>query len=350
MRYIIKIPRKHIIYERVKFMKKLSKCTRKILSVLLTTLMVLAIFTVAPISANSANTNKEPVTSGSGVQDKLNTILSVYPTGSYFTASGRVCNSDQANDCKLSNIPSRGGLPSGATVVSVDGKEAWSCCAFAKYIFYCTFGISPTSCGTVNPANAQIGDYIEFKLTTGKHFAIYLGQDANYWYVYDSNFTSTPTNIVKYNRAISKSSVSVLAVYRASNYNEINNSGKFDFWGHDLQQTQNVSGTIKLWFKAINLEYSNSDVNVYIDNVCIGTIYPDKSGYYSININTCNYKNGVHKVEAVFRNTLGIEKYSSTLYIDIRNASFLIWDIPQGEITGYNKLWFKVNNCDYTNS
>lgn len=57
MRYIIKIPRKHIIYERVKFMKKLSKCTRKILSVLLTTLMVLAIFTVAPISASAATYN-----------------------------------------------------------------------------------------------------------------------------------------------------------------------------------------------------------------------------------------------------------------------------------------------------
>ncbi|MEE1125016.1 MAG: leucine-rich repeat protein [Acutalibacteraceae bacterium] len=54
-------------------MKKLSKCTRKILSVLLTTLMVLAIFTVAPISASAKTT--------------LDVLRSKYPHGSYWNGS-----------------------------------------------------------------------------------------------------------------------------------------------------------------------------------------------------------------------------------------------------------------------
>ena len=194
-------------------MRKLSKLAAVILTITLAFCMI----TVKPISANAVNTTMEQVGNGSGVQEKLNSIASVYPTGSYFTASGNVCYSNQSSDCQLSNIPSRGGLPSGATAANVT-RDAWSCCAFARYVFYCTFGLAPESCGTVSSSNAQIGDYMNL----GSHYAIYLGQDSTYWYVYDSNYTSPATNVVKYNRALRKSNFSSVQIHHASNYDTIN--------------------------------------------------------------------------------------------------------------------------------
>lgn len=196
-------------------MRKLSKLA----AVILTITLAFCMTTVNPIFVNAVNTTIEQVGSCGGVQEKLNSIASVYPTGSYFTASGNVCYSNQSSDCQLSNIPSRGGLPSGATAANVT-RDAWSCCAFARYVFYCTFGLAPESCGTVSSSNAQIGDYMNL----GSHYAIYLGQDSTYWYVYDSNYTSPATNVVKYNRALRKSNFSSVQIHHASNYDTINNS------------------------------------------------------------------------------------------------------------------------------
>lgn len=175
-------------------MRKLTK----IISAILCLSLLIGVINVVTFSSSAATTISEQVGSGN-VQDKINSIASVYPTGSYFTASGNVCYSNQSSDCQLSNILSRGGLPSGATAANVT-RDAWSCCAFARYVFYCTFGLAPESCGTVSSSNAQIGDYMNL----GSHYAIYLGQDSTYWYVYDSNYTSPATNVVKYNRALRK--------------------------------------------------------------------------------------------------------------------------------------------------
>ncbi len=193
----------------------MKKTCKKLVSLLLTLVITLSVLTVAPFAVSAADENAEQV---GGVQDTLNSILSVYPTGSYFTASGNVCYSNSSNDCKLSNIPSRGGLPSGSSVAAVTGN-AWSCCSFARYVFYCTFGVSPESCSTVSSSNAQIGDYMNL----GTHYAIYLGQDSTYWYVYDSNYTSPPTNVVKYNRALKKSNFSSVKIHHAPNYSNNSN-------------------------------------------------------------------------------------------------------------------------------
>lgn len=197
-------------------MKKINKA----ISAILCLSLLIVIIRVATFSSSAVTNILYQVCSGS-VQDKINSIASVYPTDSYFTASGNVCYSDQSSDCQLSNIPSRGGLPSGATAANVT-RDAWSCCAFARYVFYCTFGLAPESCGTVSSSNAKIGDYMNL----GSHYAIYLGQDSTYWYVYDSNYTSPATNIVKYNRALRKSNFSSVQIHHASNYDTINN--KFD--------------------------------------------------------------------------------------------------------------------------
>lgn len=194
-------------------MKKINKA----ISVILCLSLLIVIIRVATFSSSAVTNILEQVCSGS-VQDKINSIASVYPTDSYFTASGNVCYSNQSSDCQLSNIPSRGGLPSGATAANVT-RDAWSCCAFARYVFYCTFGLAPENCGTVSSSNAKIGDYMNL----GSHYAIYLGQDSTYWYVYDSNYTSPATNIVKYNRALRKSNFSSVQIHHALNYDTINN-------------------------------------------------------------------------------------------------------------------------------
>lgn len=193
-------------------MRKLTK----IISAILCLSLLIGVINVVTFSSSAATTISEQVGSGN-VQDIINSIASVYPTGSYFTANGNVCYSNQSSDCQLSNIPSRGGLPSGATAANVT-RDAWSCCAFARYVFYCTFGLAPESCGTVSSSNAQTGDYMNL----GSHYAIYLGQDSTYWYVYDSNYTSPATNVVKYNRALRKSNFSSVQIHHASNYDTIN--------------------------------------------------------------------------------------------------------------------------------
>ena len=185
---------------------------RKVSSVFLVLLILISAIYITPISVSAVG----------GVEEKLNIIKSVYPSDSYFTVSGGVCYSSQNSDCELANIPSRGGLPTGATVASVAGN-AWSCCSFAKYVFYCTFGLAPNSCWSVSQSEVKIGDYIDFYSTSyGHHYGIYLGQDSTNWYIYDSNFTSPATNRIRYYGAIRKSSVTIQDIRHATNYDQIN--------------------------------------------------------------------------------------------------------------------------------
>lgn len=186
---------------------------KKTVSIILSMLIVVSVFIVMPVFSNAAG----------GVETKINTIRKTYSDGTYFTSDGKVCNSNKSDRCKLSNIPSRGGLPTGAKVASVTG-DAWSCCSFARYVFYNVFGSKPESSISVASSNLKIGDYLHIKSGSYSHYTIFLGQDSNNWYVYNSNGTTTPTNIVKYNQAFQKSKWSFDFAYHAKNYDEINGS------------------------------------------------------------------------------------------------------------------------------
>lgn len=183
------------------------KQLKKILSLMLILIMC---FSVVPMTELGIEAE-----AASGVQAKLDAIKSVYPAGSYFTVSGGLYAYDKGTGCQLSNIPARGGLSSGAAAKNVMG-EAWSCCGFARYVFYNIFGTGSMS--QVSLSNAKIGDYVVFN----GHYGIYLSHDSTYVYVYDSNFTTSSTNRVGYNTRVPISRFS--AVYRASNYDEINGS------------------------------------------------------------------------------------------------------------------------------
>lgn len=158
-----------------------------------------------------------------GIERKMNSVLTVYPTGSYFTvaSSSSGCtssNHDTVNGnwcygCYLPNIPARGGLPSGAEV----NHEADTCCGFASYVFYCIFGHSKNVNTTVKSSGPVFGDMV----FTGSHWFIYLSEDSSNYYVYDANGYNGAKNKVIYDNYYPKSAVSSLTVYHANNYDEV---------------------------------------------------------------------------------------------------------------------------------
>ncbi len=151
-----------------------------------------------------------------GVQEKLDELKAVYYSGTYFTVDGKPCYANQVDNCRLSRIPSRGGLPSGADVCggSAD-NESWSCRSFANYVCYYLFG---ERYWNLKPVETPVlGDFIKFN--GGSHSAIYLWEDANNYYVYDSNGDST--NVVCYGRAFSKSLWRLSGIYHAASYDRV---------------------------------------------------------------------------------------------------------------------------------
>ena len=156
-----------------------------------------------------------------GVQKKLDELRAVYDTGAFFTVSGEACWSSQCDDCRLSLIPSRGGLPSGADVCAgCWDSESWSCRAFANYVFFYLFGERYWHLESTD--SPVLGDFV--KLNGGRHSGIYLWEDAKNYYIYDSNGDSR--NGVCYNRAYAKSGWTLSGIYHASCYDDVMKNGE----------------------------------------------------------------------------------------------------------------------------
>lgn len=145
---------------------------RKLISIMFAMVLIVSMLVIAPVTVSGAEDNSESVSVG-GVEAKLNAIKSVYPTGSYFTTTGGPVYSNDSWQCQLSNIPSRGGLPSGATVANAIG-EGWSCNSFARYVYYNVFGQHYINGYQVSLASASLGDVVEFYAGSGYHYGIYL--------------------------------------------------------------------------------------------------------------------------------------------------------------------------------
>lgn len=153
---------------------------------------------------------------GGGVAQKINEIKKMYPDGSYFSVNGSACGHSQdkvCNNCKLSAIMNarHGGWPG--------GTDGWTCVGFARFVFYCIFGVmcSDSSGGWyyVSPSQAKIGDYVI--LNTG-HAGICISCNGNNIYLYEANYATA--NKVRYTpQAYSVSQVS--KVRRANNYDSV---------------------------------------------------------------------------------------------------------------------------------
>lgn len=165
-----------------------------------------------------------------GVQEKIDKIKAVYPTGSYFTVASSTSgctssNHDSINGvwcqgCYLPSIPSRGGLPSGAAV----SYGADTCCGFASYVFYCVYGHNHAT-NTIQTSSPVLGDLV----FTGSHWFVYLSEDSTNYYVYDANGYNGGKNKVIYNNYYPKSQVSNLTVYHSNNYNTVNGQSSYTY-------------------------------------------------------------------------------------------------------------------------
>ena len=101
----------------------------------------------------------------------------------------------------------------------------------------------------------------------------------------------------------------------------------------------------KFWFKVVNCEradYIDSQADIYIDNNFVHTMYPDENGYYAYNVNCYVFNNGWHSVNAYFKNSSGLELSTETAYFKVINGRLLLWHVPEGEVTGKQKVWFKA--------
>lgn len=278
----------------------MKKRFRKMAAVLL---VVVMIFLIIPNNVGAEST----------LNNKLNQIKSVYPADAYFTVSGNVCYSYQNSDCELKNIPSRGGLPTGAEVANVCGN-AWSCCSFAKYVFYCLFGMSPASSSYTSASNLQLGDFIRFYSSNyGEHFGIYLGEDNSNWYVYDSNYTSPATNRIRYYGAISKSGSSIQEARHANNYDEYNKDSFVDLGTDFYAFIMNKSKWMPLTLEA----NGNVDIKREKPDHCADQIWKferQNDGSYKI-ISTAN---------------------GMVLDLDETSSNVQVWD----DWSGNNQRWF----------
>ena len=170
-----------------------------------------------------------------GVESRINSLKSVFPTGSYFSANGGPCDSSCLRDglsyacdnCHLKNIIKQNATAKNAlSSTSGLGVSRYSCCAFAAYAFYYIFGHDHTSNSyTIHSNNyggvtdaflSQLrkGDFL--RLNDGNHFGIFLGYDQSHIYLYHAN-TTAPCQ-VQYNGARSRSNYSEIKAYRSKSY------------------------------------------------------------------------------------------------------------------------------------
>ncbi|MGN1082230.1 MAG: hypothetical protein ACI4SJ_01680, partial [Candidatus Avispirillum sp.] len=154
---------------------------------------ILCISMIVSISIIFADSQKSSAVA-TGVQEKIDLIRNIFPTGSYFTSTGgshnmwdySVCPEDPNNSpmpysncaCSLSQITKKAsGLYSGAEISSILGFTNWQCCAFATYVFYNIFGCYFGYCNQVDYSNAKTGDAVLFDWKGDgyiDHYAIYL--------------------------------------------------------------------------------------------------------------------------------------------------------------------------------
>lgn len=319
---------------------------RKITSVCLAVIMIFGVLTIAPISVSAA----------SGVQSKINTLVSVYGNGSYFTASGKACYSSDGSDCYLRNIPSRGGLPSGATVASYTGN-GWSCWGFAHYAFYYIFGLKAENCKT--SSKAVVGDYLCMSSSYGSHYAIYIGEDNSNYYVYDSNGDAAISNKVLYTHACSKSRWSINKIYHANNYDSINdtththnyNIKTYRWKSHPHYQCYQCScGDVK--------ENRNEPIPVSDCSQCLAeyktTSSINKSTYIlgeDVAVSWEKRNNATHYNVVLYKkNSAGEYKWYKTEF-EYKGLSYKIPSLPVGEyyvfVQTYNSNYWTVDNSDW---
>lgn len=222
------------------------------------------------------------------IQQLLNSVQADFPNGSYFTTDGR------------KNSPAEFTKVAGARNVKYkeNGREyakAWTCLAYAKYVWAKVFGLEATQSKnrievgagragvTATWDYAKPGDLIYFysdaNLSNWKHAAIFLGKSGSTISLVDCNYASRDANkehnkILYYSVTCGKSGwpYSYVRVYRATNYEQVA--------GTEVQTTVNSApATHTLYFDANGGTVSPTS-KVVTEGSTVGTLpVPTREGY-----------------------------------------------------------------------
>ena len=172
------------------------------------------------------------------VQQKINSLKELFPTGSYFTNDGNACLASEnstgklsswvsggktyytcqgrCTSCRLSNVLANNknaikAKEQSPGLANVRGSR-YSCCGFAAFAFSYIFehdldnntsSISTGNSGITHEFLSQLlpGDvvfcYTSFSASSASHYAIFLGYDGSNVYFYESNFDS-PSQVEYY--------------------------------------------------------------------------------------------------------------------------------------------------------
>ena len=320
-----------------------------------------------------------------GVENRINSILAQFPSGSYFTANGQACNHSSGStcsNCQLSSVLRAKGISFDTSKYS----DGWTCYAFAVYCYGTIFeqnyrnAIGVTSSGIVSSnaglynafKQAKMGDFVYcMKGESVNHYAIFISCDANgvtllhnniggngkvgtirYGYVPYSNLRGAGYG---YNR---------VDIYRAPNYNSINGvvepTGNNPFGYLDRVTAEMGKITVHGW--AADMDAPNNPIEVHFytvqdeKRVWLGAVtaseyrsdirksYPDINEFHGFTATFDTGLSGKVQVEAY-----GINVGSS-------GSNVMLWDspktvsVPKDTIlpTISNVIISNVSNSGYT--
>ncbi|MBQ2797986.1 MAG: RICIN domain-containing protein, partial [Ruminiclostridium sp.] len=278
-------------------MKKISK---KILSLVTAFAMIFTIFAspIGEIMGFMGDSVKASAITTSEVQEKIEEIKTLFPQGSYFNANGSACSHSQSETCYncmlygvLYGNSKANGTAASALLSDQSYTSSYTCCAFARFVFYNIFGhkhttnttkISSSTYGGVNDSfmsQLKPGDYLEcYKNGTLVHYAVFLYADTanDKYYIAEANY-SKPSDVA-YTKARSYSSYSSLVAYRSNSYTEasystiasatyfIKNTSTNTYLSVDSgtdANTQNISVASKSNTNAFKWKFTNTSGKAY---------------------------------------------------------------------------------------
>ena len=204
--------------------------TRRALSLLISLIMVFSIFCVVPMNVSAAN----------GIDSKINSLLNLFPSGSYFTQNGSACSHAakySCDNCYLPNILKRSDLSGLGYVKGTDYSGSWTCVAFANFAFryiygkmFSTSNYSQVASGSFSQSTLSVakkGDIIGFYNSSGEfqHYAVYMGTStSSNATFYQANFGGVPKvncGTWTYSNMNSYYGGGSMKVFRANNYDSV---------------------------------------------------------------------------------------------------------------------------------
>ncbi len=258
--------------------------TKRLLSLLISVIMVFSMFAVLPLNVSAAN----------GIDSKINSLLNLFPSGSYFTQNGSACShgsSSSCDNCYLPNILTRSDLVGLGYKKGTDYTGSWTCVAFANFAFRYIYGkmfstnnYSQVASGSFSQSTLSVakkGDIIGFYNSSGafQHYAVYMGTStSSNATFYQANFGGVPKvnyGTWTYANMNSYYGGGSMKVFRANNYNSVS-GGVNSSWIKASKSQLFVGEDITFTFGANNA--TSYDITIKHLNEVVKSVQNVKSG------------------------------------------------------------------------